>query len=152
MDGGKVGCMTQTILVLDEGTTSTRAMLFALDGTLRDSAARDLTQHYPRAGWVEHDATEIWESTLACAREVVERAGGADGIAAIGITNQRETVVAWDKGTGEPLANAIVWQDRRTADFCEGLRDAGHERMVQERTGLLLDPYFSGHQNALAAG
>jgi glycerol kinase len=131
------------ILVLDEGTTSTRAMVFAPDGTLRGLAQRELTQHYPRPGWVEHDAAEIWQGTLACAREMVERAGGAERIAAIGIANQRETVVAWDKGTGEPLARAIVWQDRRTADFCAELREAGHEDTVRESTGLLLDPYFS---------
>ncbi len=135
--------MTQQILVLDEGTTSTRAMLFAADGTLIDSAQQELTQIYPAPGRVEHDPREIWHRTLACAREMVEKAGGAQNIAAIGITNQRETVVAWDKSTGEPLANALVWQDRRTADFCMGLREAGHEAEVQRATGLLLDPYFS---------
>src|SRR6185312_6258903 len=114
------------ILVLDEGTTSTRAMLFAAAGELRGTAQRELTQHYPQPGWVEHDASEIWARTLACAREMVEQAGGAERIAAIGITNQRETVVAWDRETGEPLARAIVWQDRRTADFCDRLRAAGH--------------------------
>ena len=134
----------QAILVLDEGTTSTRAMLFARDGTPLGSAQQALTQHYPAPGRVEHDATEIWHRTLACAREMVEKAGGADRIAAIGITNQRETVVAWDKATGEPLARALVWQDRRTADFCDTLKRAGHEDDVQQRTGLLLDPYFSG--------
>lgn len=132
------------ILVLDEGTTSTRAMLFAADGAMLGSAQQELTQHYPEPGHVEHDATEIWHRTLACAREMVEKAGGADQIAAIGITNQRETVVAWDKSTGEPLARALVWQDRRTADFCETLKAAGHEADVQASTGLLLDPYFSG--------
>lgn len=136
--------MTQTILVLDEGTTSTRAMLFTAEGKLLGSAQQELTQHYPAPGRVEHDATEIWHRTLACAREMVEKAGGADRIAAIGITNQRETVVAWDKSTGEPLARALVWQDRRTADFCETLKAAGHEAAVQKQTGLLLDPYFSG--------
>ncbi len=134
----------QSILVLDEGTTSTRAMLFAQDGALRGAEQAELTQHYPRSGWVEHDAGEIWEKTLACARAMVEQAGGAARIAAIGITNQRETVVAWDKQTGEPLCRAIVWQDRRTAEFCKTLKDAGHEAEVRARTGLLLDPYFSG--------
>lgn len=151
--------MTDMILVLDEGTTSTRAMLFGLDGSFHGSAQQEITQHYPKAGWVEHDATEIWERTLACAREAIEMAGGADMIACIGITNQRETVVAWDKATGEPLARAIVWQDRRTADFCAALRAAEHEADVQRRTGLLLDPYFSGtkmrwmldHEPAVAA-
>jgi glycerol kinase len=135
------------ILVLDEGTTSTRAMLFTPAGEPRGTAQRELTQHYPRPGWVEHDAGEIWDQTLVCAREMVERAGGGarnpGRIGAIGITNQRETVVAWDRATGEPLARAIVWQDRRTAGFCEELRAAGHEDAVREATGLLLDPYFS---------
>jgi glycerol kinase len=131
------------ILVLDEGTTSTRAMLFTPRGELRGTAQRELTQHYPRPGWVEHDAGEIWDKTLACVREMVERAGGAGRIAAIGVTNQRETVVAWDRETGEPLARALVWQDRRTADFCEEFRANGHEDAVCRATGLLLDPYFS---------
>ena len=134
--------MGEHILVLDAGTTSTRAMIFAPDGTMLDVAQKDLTQHYPKPGWVEHDAAEIWNKTLACAREVV--GGDAGRIAAIGITNQRETVVAWDRTTGEPLARAIVWQDRRTAEFCAGMKDYGHEAEVQKRTGLLLDPYFSG--------
>ncbi len=136
--------MSDYILVLDEGTTSTRAMLFASDGVLVASEQSDLTQHYPQAGWVEHDATEIWDKTLACANAVIPKAGGAAMIAAIGITNQRETVVAWDTMTGEPLTRAIVWQDRRTESFCAELRDRGHEADVQRRTGLLLDPYFSG--------
>lgn len=136
--------MGEHVLVLDAGTTSTRAMLFGADGALHHVAQRALTQHYPRPGWVEHDPGEIWQRTLACAHEVVERAGGADAVAAIGITNQRETVVAWDRNTGEPLARAIVWQDRRTADLCGKLRDAGHEGDIQRRTGLVLDPYFSG--------
>ncbi len=134
----------QWLLVLDEGTTSTRAMLYAPDGMRIATAQADLTQYYPQPGRVEHDATEIWERTLDCAREMVVRAGGADRIAAIGITNQRETVVAWDKRTGEPLGRAIVWQDRRTADQCAALRAAGHEPMIQRRTGLVLDPYVSG--------
>ena len=133
-----------TILVIDEGTTSTRAMLFGLDGVCLGSAQRELTQHYPAPGLVEHDAAEIWERTFACAAEMVERAGGAERVAAIGITNQRETVVFWDKTTGEPLSRAIVWQDRRTAELCAGLREQGHEATVQAKTGLLLDPYFSG--------
>jgi len=131
------------ILVLDEGTTSTRAMLFTPAGEPVGAAQRELRQYYPRAGWVEHDAGEIWEKTLACAREMVEKAGGAGRIAAIGITNQRETTVAWDRESGEPLAHALVWQDRRTAAFCAELREAGHEEAVRGKTGLLLDPYFS---------
>lgn len=136
--------MSDYILVLDEGTTSTRAMLFASDGVLVASAQKELTQHYPEAGWVEHDAGEIWDKTLECALEVIPKAGGAAMIAGIGITNQRETVVAWDKTTGEPLTKAIVWQDRRTETFCAELREAGKEPQVQAATGLLLDPYFSG--------
>ncbi|WP_086736954.1 glycerol kinase GlpK [Erythrobacter colymbi] len=136
--------MSDYILVLDEGTTSTRAMLFASDGVLVASAQEQLTQHYPQAGWVEHDPREIWDKTLACAQAIMPKAGGAAMIACIGITNQRETVVAWDRQTGEPLTNAIVWQDRRTEPFCAELRAGGHEAGVQERTGLLLDPYFSG--------
>jgi len=135
--------MTQYILVIDEGTTSTRAMLFAPDGAPVANAQHGLTQHYPQPGWVEHDAEEIWDRTLSAAREMVAKAGGADRIAAIGITNQRETVVAWDRETGEPFGNAIVWQDRRTAERCAELRDAGHEASIQAMTGLLLDPYFS---------
>lgn len=133
-----------TILVIDEGTTSTRAMLFATDGKTLGSAQEPLTQHYPAPGLVEHDAAEIWTKTLACARAMVAKAGGADQIAAIGITNQRETIVFWDRRTGEPLAPAIVWQDRRTAEDCATLKAAGHEGALQAKTGLLLDPYFSG--------
>jgi glycerol kinase len=135
--------MTQYILVIDEGTTSTRAMLFDFDGKPVASAQHSLTQHYPAPGWVEHDAGEIWERTLAAAREMVAKAGGASRISTIGITNQRETVVAWDRESGKPLGNAIVWQDRRTADRCGELREAGHEQSIQSKTGLLLDPYFS---------
>ena len=135
--------MTRFILVIDEGTTSTRAMLFGLDGKPVASAHRELVQHYPTPGWVEHNAAEIWEKTLLVAREVVAAAGGASSIASIGITNQRETVVAWDRETGEPFGNAIVWQDRRTADRCEELKGAGQESSIQSKTGLLLDPYFS---------
>jgi len=131
------------LLVLDEGTSSTRALLYALDGRLVATAQREITQYYPQPGWVEHDPAEIWERTLACAREMVERAGGAGRIAAIGITNQRETAVAWDRSSGDPLARAIVWQDRRTAETCAALREAGHEPAVSAATGLVLDPYFS---------
>jgi glycerol kinase len=136
--------VTEKIIVIDEGTTSTRTMLFAADGTPLGSAQREFQQHYPGAGLVEHDAAEIWEATLACTRAMIKKAGGAEHVAAIGITNQRETVVFWDRTTGEPLAPAIVWQDRRTAADCAALKDAGHEAAVQATTGLLLDPYFSG--------
>lgn len=134
----------QQILVIDEGTTSTRAMLFDTRGKLKGSQQEALDQFYPEPGLVEHDASEIWDKTLRCCNEMVEQAGGAEKIAAIGITNQRETIVAWDKRTGEPLCKAIVWQDRRTADKCEMLKSDGLEEMVQSKTGLLLDPYFSG--------
>jgi glycerol kinase len=142
--------MGETLLVLDEGTTSTRAMLFAPSGECLGSHAAELTQHYPSPGLVEHNAAEIWTRTLACAQAMVEKAGGADRIAAIGITNQRETIVFWDKTTGEPLAPAIVWQDRRSAALCRQWREAGEEPGVQARTGLLLDPYFSGTKIAWA--
>ena len=135
--------MTDLILVLDAGTTSTRAMAFARDGVIAAGSQCEITQHYPQPGWVEHDAHEIWQATLRCARDCIAAAGGVHKFAAIGITNQRETVVAWDRTSGEPLARAIVWQDRRTAQFCEALRTAGHEPAVQHATGLLLDPYFS---------
>jgi glycerol kinase len=132
------------ILVIDEGTTSTRAMLFTASGALLGSAQQQLTQYYPADGIVEHDAAEIWSKTLRCTQDMVEQAGGPQAIAGIGITNQRETIVAWDRRTGEPLGRAIVWQDRRTADYCAQLRAAGHEAAIQAKTGLLLDPYFSG--------
>jgi glycerol kinase len=131
------------ILVLDAGTTSTRAIVFALDGGVAAVAQRELSQFYPQPGWVEHDAQEIWSATLACAREAVAQAGGAGAISCVGITNQRETLVAWDKASGTALHRAIVWQDRRTADACTRLREEGREEEVQTRTGLLLDPYFS---------
>ncbi|NIJ20097.1 glycerol kinase [Sphingomonas naasensis] len=142
--------MGELLLVLDEGTTSTRAMLFAPSGECLGSRAAELTQSYPGPGLVEHDAAQIWQRTLACARAMVDKAGGADRIAAIGITNQRETIVFWDKITGEPLAPAIVWQDRRSAALCRQWREAGEEPGVQARTGLLLDPYFSGTKIAWA--
>ncbi|MET0308117.1 MAG: glycerol kinase [Sphingomonas sp.] len=142
--------MGDKILVIDEGTTSTRAMLLAADGRCLGSHSAELTQHYPGPGLVEHDATEIWQRSLECARAMVAKAGGPDQVAAIGITNQRETIVFWDKSTGEPLAPAIVWQDRRSAALCRRLRDAGEEPGVQARTGLLLDPYFSGTKIAWA--
>lgn len=131
------------LLVLDEGTSSTRALLYRVDGTLVGTAQQPITQHYPQPGWVEHDPTEIWERSLACGREMVALAGGSDKITAIGITNQRETALAWDRNSGQPLARAIVWQDRRTADQCQSLKDAGHEPALTRATGLLLDPYFS---------
>jgi len=129
------------LLALDQGTSSSRAVVFARDGRLLAVAQRELTQHFPQPGWVEHDAVEIWESQVACAREALAKAGVK--AAAIGITNQRETVVLWDRKTGEPLHKALVWQDRRTASFCETLKAQGLEPRIRELTGLLLDPYFS---------
>ena len=138
--------MTQPLIVaLDQGTTSTRAIVFAADGTALADASRPLEQHYPQDGWVEHDAEEIFAASVAVLREAVERSGRSlSEIAAIGVTNQRETVVIWDKATGKPIHNAIVWQDRRTEPVCERLRQDGKEQRVTEVTGLLLDPYFSG--------
>jgi glycerol kinase len=140
----------RSLLVIDEGTTSTRAMLFAPDGRCLGSKQSDLTQNYPAPGLVEHDAEEIWDRSFACARAMVAQAGGPDGIAAIGITNQRETIVFWSRRTGRALGPAIVWQDRRTADLCRSLKDAGHEEQVRAKTGLLLDPYFSASKIAWA--
>jgi glycerol kinase len=140
--------MTQ-VLAIDQGTTSTRAILFGADLAPVASAQQEFTQHYPASGWVEHDAEEIWQTVVATCRGAMQRGGvRAAEIAAIGITNQRETVVVWDRETGTPVHNAIVWQDRRTTSFCAGLKGEGHEAMVQERTGLLLDPYFSGSKLA----
>ncbi|HEX8388567.1 MAG TPA: glycerol kinase [Sphingomonas sp.] len=144
--------MGEYLLVIDEGTTSTRAMLFRPTGECVGQEASPITQSYPRAGWVEHDAAEIWRRSLRVAGAMVAQAGGPERVAAIGITNQRETVVFWDRETGEPLAPAIVWQDRRTAGMCRDLADAGHEAIVQARTGLLLDPYFSGSKIGWAMG
>jgi glycerol kinase len=133
------------ILAIDQGTTSSRAILF--DGQMRvvATAQEEFPQHYPASGWVEHDPAEIWASVAGTARAVIEKAGvPATDIAAIGITNQRETTLVWDRATGQPIHNAIVWQDRRTAPLCQQLKDAGLEPAITHRTGLLLDPYFSG--------
>ena len=132
------------ILAIDQGTTSSRAMIFDRQGRPVATSQREFEQHYPQSGWVEHDADVIWTDTLAVAKDAIAKAGlSAEQINAIGITNQRETVVLWDRATGEPVHRAIVWQDRRTADFCQHLKAEGHEPLVQARTGLLLDPYFS---------
>ena len=130
------------LLSIDQGTTSTRAVVYDSTGHVRGSAARELTQYYPQPGWVEHDAEEFWTSV----RDVTPRALAAAGIAAgqlaaIGVTNQRETVVLWERDTGRPVARAIVWQDRRTADFCREHR--ADQDWIQQKTGLVLDPYFS---------
>ncbi len=132
------------ILAIDQGTTSTRAIVFDAETRAVATAQSEFAQHYPRPGWVEHDPEDIWRDTLATARQALAESGvGADGIAGIGITNQRETVVVWDRATGAPIHNAIVWQDRRTADLCARLKQDGHEATVRAKTGLLLDPYFS---------
>jgi len=133
------------ILAIDQGTTSTRAILFDGDMKVHKTAQQEFTQHFPQSGWVEHNANDLWNTTVATCRQVVADAGiEARDITAIGITNQRETTVVWDKETGEPIHNAIVWQDRRTAGVCNALKSHGLEPLITERTGLLLDPYFSG--------
>ena len=132
------------ILAIDQGTTGTTCLLFDEDCKVRGRAYREFTQHFPRPGWVEHDAAEIWDVTRVVAHEALVAAGvAASALTAVGITNQRETVVAWDERTGQPLHNAIVWQDRRTAARCDELRGQGLEPRVRERTGLVIDPYFS---------
>jgi glycerol kinase len=137
--------MTRFVLALDQGTTSSRSILFDHDGSIVATAQREFTQHFPRPGWVEHDAEEIWATQAATIAEVLARARATvDDVVAVGITNQRETTVLWERASGRPVAPAIVWQDRRTADFCARLKSAGHEPEIARRTGLLLDPYFSG--------
>ncbi len=133
------------ILALDQGTTSSRAILFDHAGAIRASAQKEFPQLFPQAGWVEHNPLEIWSSQLEVARTALARAGlRAGDVAAIGITNQRETAVIWDRRTGEPIYNAIVWQDRRTARFCDELKRAGHGDLITRKTGLVIDAYFSG--------
>ena len=133
------------VLALDQGTTSSRSLLFDAEGRVVALAQREFAQYFPQPGWVEHDANEIYATQRATMLEVLRKANASPGeIVAVGITNQRETTVLWDRATGEPLANAIVWQDRRTAAACDALRAAGHEPDVSRRTGLLFDPYFSG--------
>ena len=137
--------MERYILALDQGTTSSRAFLFDRRGRIAAGDQRELRQIYPHPGWVEHDPEEIWATQLATARAALSRAGvGADQVAAIGITNQRETTILWERGSGRPVGNAIVWQCRRTAELCRRLSEAGHGPLFRRRTGLLLDPYFSG--------
>ena len=132
------------ILAIDQGTTGTTCLVFDEEGRIAGRAYSEFEQHFPRPGWVEHDANEIWEVSRRVAGEAIAGAGIAGGdLEAIGIANQRETVVAWDPATGEPIHRALVWQDRRTAERCAELRAAGHEALVRERTGLVLDPYFS---------
>jgi glycerol kinase len=135
---------TQAVVAIDQGTTSSRAIVFRTDGSIAAVAQREFRQIYPASGWVEHDPEEIWSTTLAVTREAIDgAAAGGLSVAAIGITNQRETTVVWDRDSGRAIHNAIVWQDRRTASVCARLRDDGLEDLVTDRTGLLLDPYFS---------
>jgi glycerol kinase len=136
--------MSHVILAIDQGTTSSRALLISPDGTIHHTAQEEFPQLYPAEGRVEHDPEAIWQSVLRTSKEALEAAKSAGRtVLGVGITNQRETVVLWDRETGKPLHNAIVWQDRRTASFCQALKDEGKEGMVRKRTGLLLDPYFS---------
>jgi glycerol kinase len=135
------------ILALDQGTTSSRAVAIALDGAIIASAQEEFGQIFPQSGWVEHDPEAIWRTQRRTAEQTLERLGPRK-VAAIGVTNQRETAVVWDRNTGEPIHNAIVWQDRRTAGRTQALADAGHGDLVSERTGLVLDPYFSASKIA----
>ena len=133
------------IMSLDQGTTSSRCILFDKAGNICASAQKEFTQYFPQPGWVEHDAMEIWDTTLEVSRAAMEKLGvTAADIAAIGITNQRETAVVWDKSTGEPIAHAIVWQCRRTSDIIDALVSAGHSDAIRYKTGLVPDAYFSG--------
>ena len=137
--------MAKYIMALDEGTTSARCILFDHEGGIRSIAQREFTQSFPKPGWVEHDASEIWQIQLLVAREAMQKArASAHDIAAIGITNQRETTVVWDKASGQPVCPAIVWQCRRTADYARSLKEKGLVDCFREKTGLVIDPYFSG--------
>lgn len=141
--------MSTYVLAIDQGTTSSRAIVFDANLKIVSVAQEEFPQHFPRSGWVEHDPEDIWTTTVATCRTALEKVDlAATDIAAIGITNQRETTVLWDRATGRPFHNAIVWQDRRTADTCAKLKAAGHEALVTEKTGLLLDPYFSATKMA----
>ena len=132
------------LLALDQGTTSSRCIIFGRGGNILSVAQREFTQFYPQTGWVEHDALEIFDTQLAVAHEAIEKLGALpDEIAAIGITNQRETTVVWDKTTGKPICPAIVWQCRRTADYCDSLKAQGLTDMIRKKTGLIIDAYFS---------
>ena len=133
------------ILAIDQGTTSSRAIIFDEGMQVKASAQEEFPQHFPASGWVEHDPNDLWSTTAGTCRAAIEKAGlRPQDIAAVGITNQRETTLVWDAKTGQPVYNAIVWQDRRTADFCRSLRAAGADVVITQKTGLLADPYFSG--------
>ncbi|MEX0747592.1 MAG: FGGY family carbohydrate kinase, partial [Rhodothermales bacterium] len=130
------------ILALDQGTTSSRAIVFDKTGEIRSVSQKEFRQIFPRSGWVEHDPEEIWSSQSEVARDALVQAGiSASDVAAIGITNQRETTLVWDRDTGEPVCNAIVWQDRRTSSYCDDLKRRGHADLFREKTGLVLDAY-----------
>ena len=134
----------QYILALDQGTTSSRSIIFDRKGSIVSSAQAEFQQIYPNAGWVEHDGNEIWSTQASTVAEAIAKAGiNGNNIAGIGITNQRETTLIWDRETGKPVYNAIVWQDRRTSDYCDKLKAEGHAQMIQEKTGLMIDSYFS---------
>ncbi|HNG62666.1 MAG TPA: FGGY family carbohydrate kinase, partial [Ferruginibacter sp.] len=136
--------MQQYILALDQGTTSSRAIIFDASGSIISMAQKEFAQLFPQPGWVEHDAGEIWSTQLGVAAEAISKAGlSPEQIAAIGITNQRETTVVWERATGKPVYNAIVWQDRRTAGFCDDIRAKGQDTLIREKTGLIVDAYFS---------
>ena len=137
--------MAKYVMALDAGTTSNRCILFNKKGETISSAQKEFTQYFPKPGWVEHDANEIWSNQLGVAVEAMQKAGAdAEDIAAIGITNQRETVIVWDRETGEPICHAIVWQCRRTSDYCDSLKAKGLTEKFRRKTGLVIDAYFSG--------
>ena len=137
--------MEHYILALDQGTTSCRAIVFDKKGQIIATAQEEFTQHFPNPGWVEHDPQEIWITQSNMAQKALDKAGIKPGqIEGIGITNQRETIVVWDKNSGKPVYPAIVWQDKRTADFCDQLKAEGHQKVIRQKTGLVIDAYFSG--------
>ena len=136
--------MKKYILSLDQGTTSSRAIVFDKQGSIVSIAQKEFTQYFPQPGWVEHDPNEIWSTQVGVAAEAITKEGlTSQNIAGIGITNQRETLVVWDRKTGKPVYNAIVWQDKRTSDFCDELKAMGKSEMIREKTGLVIDAYFS---------
>src|ERR1700710_1222092 len=133
------------VLAIDQGTTSSRAIVFRQDISIAAQSQQEFPQHFPASGWVEHEPEDIWTSTISTCREALKKAGvGPKDIAAIGITNQRETTVVWDRATGSAIHRAIVWQDRRTSDICAKLKAEGHEPAISAKSGLIIDPYFSG--------
>ena len=136
--------MAKYVMALDSGTTSNRCILFDESGRIRSVAQKEFIQHFPKPGWVEHDAGEIWSTQLSVAREAMNQIEAtAEDIAAIGITNQRETTIVWDKNTGQPVYHAIVWQCRRTSEYCDSLKARGLEEKIRQKTGLVIDAYFS---------